>query len=130
MRVSIKLYINRLRLQHAQALLLETDDPVFDSGLEAGFGSVSRFSDIFHREFNMSPVEFRRSTRYQCMTAQLYHYPTPLFWRPRNLGCKVLVKSSKDPFPVEQPHTCVHAELVIEPINLNRFILASCLSGL
>ncbi|WP_448546480.1 helix-turn-helix domain-containing protein [Thalassotalea fusca] len=61
MRVSIKQYINQLRLQHAQSMLVDTDNPVLDIALAAGFGSVSRFYDIFQREFNMSPLEFRRS---------------------------------------------------------------------
>ena len=61
MRVSIKQYINQLRLQHAQALLIDTENPVLNIALEAGFGSVSRFYDIFQREFQMSPLEFRRS---------------------------------------------------------------------
>ncbi|WP_340679879.1 helix-turn-helix domain-containing protein [Paraglaciecola sp.] len=61
MRLSIKQYINQLRLQHAQALLIDTENPVLNIALEAGFGSVSRFYDIFQREFQMSPLEFRRS---------------------------------------------------------------------
>lgn len=61
MRVSIKQYINKLRLQHAQAMLIDTEKPVLNIALEAGFGSVSRFYDVFQREYNMSPLEFRRS---------------------------------------------------------------------
>lgn len=61
MRVSIKQYINQLRLQHAQAMLVDTEKPVLNIALEAGFGSVSRFYDVFQREYRMSPLEFRRS---------------------------------------------------------------------
>lgn len=61
MRVSIKQYINKLRLQHAQAMLVDTEKPVLNIALEAGFGSVSRFYDVFQREYSMSPLEFRRS---------------------------------------------------------------------
>lgn len=61
MRVSIKQYINQLRLQHAQALLVDTESPVLNIALEAGFGSVGRFYDIFQRKFSMSPLEFRHS---------------------------------------------------------------------
>ncbi len=60
MRISIKQYINKLRLQHAQALLIDTNHAVLNIALEAGFGSVSRFYDIFQREFNMSPQKFRQ----------------------------------------------------------------------
>jgi AraC-like DNA-binding protein len=59
MKISIKQYINKLRLQHAQALLIDTNDPVLNIALEAGFGSISRFYDIFQKEFNKSPQKFR-----------------------------------------------------------------------
>lgn len=61
MKVSIKQYINQLRLQHAQALLVDTETAVLDIALEAGFGSVSRFYDNFQRAFHMSPLQFRNS---------------------------------------------------------------------
>ncbi len=59
MKISIKQYINKLRLQHAQALLVDTNNPVLNIAFEAGFGSISRFYDIFQREFNMTPQQFR-----------------------------------------------------------------------
>lgn len=62
MKISIKQYTNKLRLQHAQALLIDTNKAVLNIALEAGFGSVSRFYDIFHREFNMTPLQFRQNT--------------------------------------------------------------------
>ncbi|MFC6634177.1 helix-turn-helix domain-containing protein [Microbulbifer taiwanensis] len=61
MKVSIKQYINQLRLQHAQALLVDTQNAVLEIAMEAGFGSVSRFYDNFQRAFHMSPLEFRNS---------------------------------------------------------------------
>lgn len=60
MKVPIKQYINQLRLQHAQALLVDTDQAVMNVALEAGFGSISRFYENFQKEFQMSPQEFRR----------------------------------------------------------------------
>ena len=59
MKISIKQYINKLRLQHAQALLVDTNAPVLNIALEAGFGSISRFYDIFQKEFNKTPQQFR-----------------------------------------------------------------------
>lgn len=59
MKISIKQYINKLRLQHAQALLIDTNAPVLNIALEAGFGSISRFYDIFQKEFNKTPQQFR-----------------------------------------------------------------------
>lgn len=60
MKVPIKQYINQLRLQHAQALLVDTDSAVMNVALEAGFGSISRFYENFQKEFEMSPQEFRK----------------------------------------------------------------------
>ncbi|MBQ4860370.1 transcriptional regulator MelR [Pseudoalteromonas sp. MMG013] len=59
MKISIKQYINKLRLQHAQALLIDTNDAVLSIALQAGFGSISRFYDIFQREFDKTPQQFR-----------------------------------------------------------------------
>ncbi|WDE10043.1 helix-turn-helix domain-containing protein [Thalassomonas haliotis] len=59
MKTSIKQYINKLRLQHAQALLIDTNHAVLTVALEAGFGSISRFYDIFQREHKKTPQEFR-----------------------------------------------------------------------
>lgn len=63
MKISIKQYINSLRLQHAQALLVDTNQGVLNIALEAGFGSISRFYDIFQRECKMTPQEFRARTQ-------------------------------------------------------------------
>ncbi|MGS0535893.1 helix-turn-helix domain-containing protein [Pseudoalteromonas sp. SaAl2] len=61
MKVSIKHYVNQLRLQHAQALLVDTQEPVINIANKAGFGSVSRFYDMFQKELHMSPLEFRKT---------------------------------------------------------------------
>lgn len=60
LKISIKQYVNKLRLQHAQALLIDTNEPILNIALKAGFGSISRFYDIFHREFNKTPHQFRQ----------------------------------------------------------------------
>jgi len=59
LKISIKQYVNKLRLQHAQALLIDTNDPVLNIALKAGFGSISQFYDIFNREFNKTPQQYR-----------------------------------------------------------------------
>lgn len=59
MKTSIKQFINKLRLQHAQALLIDTNNAVLNIALEAGFGSISRFYDIFQRELKKTPQQFR-----------------------------------------------------------------------
>ncbi len=52
-------YVTRLRLAHAQRLLLATNRTVLDIALEAGFGSASAFYQAFRKYEGRSPVEFR-----------------------------------------------------------------------
>jgi AraC-like DNA-binding protein len=59
LKISIKQYVNKLRLQHAQALLIDTNEPILNIALKAGFGSISRFYDIFNREYHKTPQQFR-----------------------------------------------------------------------
>jgi len=53
-------YINGLRLQYAENLLLTTDRTVTAIGLEAGFQDASYFSICFKRKYGASPAEYRR----------------------------------------------------------------------
>ncbi len=57
--ISIKKYINHLRLLHARKLLLETSLLVSTITFEAGFGSVSQFYKIFYDQYRQSPQKFR-----------------------------------------------------------------------
>lgn len=55
-------YVLRLRLAHAQRLLLMTDRTVTDIAMEAGFGSVSSFYSAFRRYIpDAVPKAFRTS---------------------------------------------------------------------
>jgi len=58
--MSIWQYLIRLRLSHAQLMLLTTDKTVLAIALESGFGSLARFYAAFTRECSMSPGEFRK----------------------------------------------------------------------
>jgi AraC-like DNA-binding protein len=58
--LSIWQYLLRLRVSHAQQLLLTSDAPVVSVGLDSGFASPSRFYDIFTRECKLSPAEYRK----------------------------------------------------------------------
>jgi len=58
--MSIWQYLIRLRLSHAQLMLLSTDKTVLAIALESGFGSLARFYAAFTRECRMSPGEFRK----------------------------------------------------------------------
>ncbi len=51
------------RLHFAKRLLDETDLPVTQIALAAGFGSVRRFNDAFLRTYRRSPRELRRQRR-------------------------------------------------------------------
>jgi AraC-like DNA-binding protein len=61
--MSIWQYLIRLRLSHAQLLLLSTDQTVLDVALASGFGSLARFYAAFTRVCGMSPGEYRRLAR-------------------------------------------------------------------
>ncbi len=58
LHMSIKKYINHLRLYHAKQMLLETHLPVATVAFEAGFGSVSQFYKIFEKEYKTPPKKF------------------------------------------------------------------------
>jgi len=58
--MSIWQYLIRLRLSHAQLMLLTTEKPVLAIALESGFGSLARFYAAFTRECATSPGEFRK----------------------------------------------------------------------
>lgn len=58
--MSIWQYLIRLRLSHAQLMLLSTEKTVLAIALESGFGSLARFYAAFTRECGISPGEFRK----------------------------------------------------------------------
>ncbi|WP_312527227.1 GlxA family transcriptional regulator [Paracoccus sp. (in: a-proteobacteria)] len=51
-------YLNGLRLQHARALLAETNMGVIDVAVACGYGSSAHFSKIFRKEYGVSPHKF------------------------------------------------------------------------
>jgi len=59
--ISVWEYLTRLRVAHAQRLLLTTDSKIIDVALESGFGSVAPFYAAFTRYSGAkSPNHFRR----------------------------------------------------------------------
>ena len=58
--MSIWQYLIRLRLSHAQLMLLSTDKTVLAIALESGFGSLARFYAAFTRECGIAPAEYRK----------------------------------------------------------------------
>lgn len=56
-------YLRRLRIFRAAQRLAETDDPLAEIALGAGFADQSHFSNLFRRETGVSPSTFRRSVK-------------------------------------------------------------------
>lgn len=50
----------RLRLQHAEKLLMTTDWPVLQVAEMSGFSGISDFYRLFRQEFAMTPQEYRK----------------------------------------------------------------------
>jgi len=62
--VSVWEYVTRLRVSHAQRLLITTDTKVVDVALESGFASVAPFYQAFHTYANHErPLAYRRKHR-------------------------------------------------------------------
>jgi AraC family transcriptional regulator, regulatory protein of adaptative response / methylated-DNA-[protein]-cysteine methyltransferase len=51
------------RIQTAKRLISDSDMPLGDIALEAGFSSVRRFNDAFQKTYKRSPSSFRRGHR-------------------------------------------------------------------
>lgn len=58
--ISVNEYLARYRLAQAMQRLADTDDPILQIGYGCGFGSSSRFYDLFRRRTGMSPGAFRK----------------------------------------------------------------------
>ncbi len=54
-------FLTELRIDHAAALLRETDDGIIQIALESGFGSLSSFNRHFLGRFGCAPRDYRRS---------------------------------------------------------------------
>ena len=63
--MSIVDYLTRLRVAHAQRLLVTTDRAVLDIALDAGFGSLSRFYEAFRAQVRQAPRAYRKAMRGQ-----------------------------------------------------------------
>jgi len=59
--MGFKEYLNFVRLKHAQAALLTTDNTITDIALEYGFNDSNYFKDLFKKFFGKSPREFRKN---------------------------------------------------------------------
>lgn len=53
-------YLVRLRLRHAQTLLLTTDKKINQISEEIGYADYRYFRNLFKKEFGMTPSEYRK----------------------------------------------------------------------
>ena len=60
---SLREYVKRCRLLEAERLLLRTDMPVSEIAFRLGFFDCSHLTNIFNRQYGMSPLEYRRRHR-------------------------------------------------------------------
>lgn len=59
MGTSINEYLIRYRLAQALHRLADTDDPILDIAFACGFGSASRFYDLFRQRLGDTPLKYR-----------------------------------------------------------------------
>lgn len=59
--MGFKEYLNFVRLKHAQAALLTTNNTITDIALEYGFNDSNYFKDLFKKVYGKSPREFRKN---------------------------------------------------------------------
>lgn len=57
--MTIAEYLTRQRLSHAQSMLIDTDLPVATVAKQSGFGSQSRFYEVFRKWIGTSPKHYR-----------------------------------------------------------------------
>lgn len=61
--VSIPEYINRMRMAEAGRLLAATNTKISEIAVSQGFSSISYFSSMFKKHFEMTPEQYRREKR-------------------------------------------------------------------
>lgn len=59
--MGFKEYLNFVRLKHAQAALLTTNNTITDIALEYGFNDSNYFKDLFKKVYGKSPRDFRKN---------------------------------------------------------------------
>lgn len=60
--LSLIAYRNKIRLRHAEEMLLDGGEPISEIAEECGFESAQYFCDAFKKEYGVSPSEFRKTT--------------------------------------------------------------------
>ena len=60
---TVRQYLLRIRLDHAQYLLRNTEDTILAVALSVGFYDHAHFTRIFAREKGMPPSQYRKQTK-------------------------------------------------------------------
>lgn len=60
---NISAYMRKKRMQHAACLLETTQQKISEIALQAGYDNQSKFAAVFKKEYQQSPLEYRRSKR-------------------------------------------------------------------
>lgn len=60
LRMSPVEYINKVRIEKATELLINTDMSISEIALECGFNNISYFIKVFKRYMNITPLKFRK----------------------------------------------------------------------
>lgn len=58
--LSLSDYLQQQRIEYAKKLLVETNSPVSEVALAAGYSNFSYFSTIFKKSTELNPMEFRK----------------------------------------------------------------------
>ena len=74
---SIVSYLNQLRLHHAKVALIDNNEKVITIALDSGFGSLSRFYEVFIADTGKTPQQFRRDHKRRCSLSSLTQKHTP-----------------------------------------------------
>ena len=61
LKTNITSYLNQLRLHHAKSALIDGGDKISNIAYDSGFGSLSRFYEVFSKETGISPSEYRKN---------------------------------------------------------------------
>jgi len=59
--VTPQAYVARRRIEHAQLLMLTTEEPLAQVALACGFADQAQFSKAFRREAGVPPLQWRRA---------------------------------------------------------------------
>jgi two-component system response regulator YesN len=54
-------YMNAMRTEHAETLLLTTDKPIKEIAINCGYGDPLYFTRVFHKKHGISPTRYREA---------------------------------------------------------------------